>query len=474
MSRTLDSPHELRRRAAELAAHRPHPSAPEREALIEAAFRLAVHPETDPDEAVELLTSCAVRDPVNPRYAFHLARIHLALGDLETARGWMGQAVAQCPTSHRVWAHLALLQWELNERYAGKADLYEPNGLARRGDAIATAIRAGADEFPASLADTVPPEASARREQRERDERHAGKADRTPPTHGAVAAAGSAREPARVPRLDRPDTCRWSGVDDLVLERLLEATPDREGLRARIERLERIARAAGGRAGGIAAFAIASIQWVAAGYPSSTVRRLRALLPPSDPPPPSLEMLDLVCNLVEAPDPEFPGRLARAFTEGQLPPLLTACLHRLRLIPTVDFRGLGTYLAARRLLAESRDRGSPDAGAREAQHRRANELAATLCGYVNTIVKARPKPPADIASAPQATPLAPVAVRERLDEFKRAATALQDLLDRTFRFLSKVLEPMAQSGSQIAQARCDRAVLGTLLAEIEQAGKDGG
>ena len=101
----------------------------------ESLFRLALHPRTSVPDAVRHLLEARRIDDTNPRYAYHLARLYLSLGSLETAGRWLKDAVNLCPTSHRLWAHIGLLHHELNDRYIGKPE-YETDALREKANKI--------------------------------------------------------------------------------------------------------------------------------------------------------------------------------------------------------------------------------------------------------------------------------------------------------------------------------------------------
>ena len=130
------------------------------EALAEARFRLAVHPETAPTEALELLEGANRLDGTNPKYAYHLGRLCLRSNALDAASFWLTRAIHLCPTSHRIRAHIGLLQLELNERYRGQADRFEPGALRNRGLAVLASVKRGVDRVEEELLDCVPPPAA--------------------------------------------------------------------------------------------------------------------------------------------------------------------------------------------------------------------------------------------------------------------------------------------------------------------------
>jgi len=267
------------------------------EALVECAFRISVHPETDGPEALDLLSECARSDGTHPRYAYHLARVYLAHGELDKAQTWIERAARQCPASHRIWSHICLLQWELNLRYSGDVR-FEENALRKRANAIAESVRRGIDAMPPDSLDFQPPESLAEKEKRERQRRQAGmgKQEEKPAEETSV---GEAFE-APVQGSTHPGHCRWSGIHDLLVEQLVDWPPKKVQINVLLELLEKIADCASTRPGGIAAFSVAGTQWILSGYPVSTVRRFAKGLVGKGATLPSLELLDLVCGGGEA------------------------------------------------------------------------------------------------------------------------------------------------------------------------------
>ena len=117
----------------------------EREALIEASFRLGVHPATGAATALSLLARAHRLDPANPKHPYHIGLIYLRHGRLEVAERWLTAAVALSPANHRIWAHVSIVQRGLDDLRSGSAD-YD-GGHRRRAQEILTAIREGRDDL---------------------------------------------------------------------------------------------------------------------------------------------------------------------------------------------------------------------------------------------------------------------------------------------------------------------------------------
>ncbi|WUH98413.1 hypothetical protein OHR68_33685 [Spirillospora sp. NBC_00431] len=281
--------------------------------LVEATFRLAVHPDTAPDEAFALLNRARHLDPANPKHVYHLGLLRLRHGRLAEAAEALRDAALLAPTSHRIWAHLAIVQRRLDEERVGAAGY--AGEFRRRAERISDAIRDGAD-------DPDP-----------------GPEGPDPNPHLGVAAV----------RLDRGGECRWSGVRDLDVEERLLGTPSertRDRLLAELTELAPLARR---RPGGTAAFAVLGVQWLLRGYPAAALRRLAEPLPATGP---AFQLLCDVLDLYEMPVAQVPARLARHRRDGTLPDFLILLLHRaLLLTRPLEFPDLAAHQAARDLLA---------------------------------------------------------------------------------------------------------------------------
>ena len=242
-------------------------------ALAEGHFRLALHPHATPAEAIQNLQAAHRIDGTNPRYAYHLARRFFLHGELDAAASWLKEAVCRCPTSHRLWTHVCILQRELNDRYRGKAE-FEPDFLRRLAESTSTGIRNGQDAFISGSLCFVPPKSQAQHEAEARlrgsEVAHfGGNANREPEKTSMV------NHPQAV-RLVNAGQCRWSGIVDLEIEYLLEQEPSIRMRDRVLTSLEPLARLGRSRNGGSSGFAILAVQWLLSGYPVSTIRRLMA------------------------------------------------------------------------------------------------------------------------------------------------------------------------------------------------------
>jgi hypothetical protein len=302
-------PDSLRSHVRSLTARRRsgHLNAAGLAALAEACFRLGLDPHTPPDEALTLLRHAIACDEANPKFAYHLARRYMIHGDPNRAAVWLRRAIDQCPTSHRLWAHASLLQQELDEQYQGD-DRFEPMALRRRGEALLKRIREGADCIDPALLNFEPPPA------------------RPPDAPAPTAADGPVTSP---PRLRDPGRCRWSGVDDLEAEALLQEPPSRRVQDRLLPLLEAVKARGHLRRGGNGAFAVLAVSWLVMGHPVATIRRL---LPAAEAGGPSDQLVDQVCQLYEADDQALPAAIADAVCHGRLPPLVAALIHHRRLL----------------------------------------------------------------------------------------------------------------------------------------------
>ena len=446
---------------AQLAAARGGaPGAPPRaavaEALAECDLRLALGGQLPPADQLTLLHEAARLDGMNPKFAYHLARAYFLGGKLDAAARWLQTAVGLCPTSHRLWAHVGLLQRELNARYFGN-EAFEPDALRQRAEEVEAKVADGADDFAPALAGFEPPVSRAVLEERAR---RTGSNGVPPP-----AAAPADVPPAR--RLTRPGTCRWTGIHDLRLEAQLHGEPTRPRLARLIPALDVCAAAAATRRGGPAGFAVLGVLWVVSGYPPASVRRVAAARCPGWAGP-SKELLDAVCELAEAPRADLPARLAAAVRERRLPPLVAAVLHRNRLLnPLPEFRNFAAVRAARRLLADATPAAVADA--------KATELAGRLLTAVDGLVVT----PAELADIPPEAASAARPAGDLAADLATLETAAADLAaadDEAFAFIRTDLDgrvAAAADAEAAGRVRADRAVAEEIVAALAAASAAG-
>jgi tetratricopeptide (TPR) repeat protein len=323
------------------------------EAMVEAFFRIALHPDMPGSESIEWLLKAMRIDGANPRYPYHIARICLIEGDLDGAAKWLKETNRHCKTSHRLWTHVSILQQELNSRYKGQKD-YEPDGLKLRADAITQAIKEGRDHFADDWISFVPPKSLAALEEEARRTRETGgdhdreskKVTRVnfETAHTENLLATSAHSAHRTGIGD----CRWSGVIDLEIERLLEDEPSNRGRDRILPLLENVVKLSREREGGDTRFVILAVQWLLCGYPVASVRRLIA---ESRGQSEAIFMLESVCRLFQTPLESIAGRLSSCLERNEIPPLIAALIHHRRLLwRPVTFQSAYAYLAARQLI----------------------------------------------------------------------------------------------------------------------------
>jgi len=463
------------------------------EALAECNFRLAVHPKTAVAESLDLLHRAFKIDGANPKFAYHLARLYFIHGELKQASAWLRLAARLCPTSHRIWAHISLLQRELNAIYKGKPGL-EPDDLRKRGEKIAEAVKAGKDNLDPDLIGFEPQTSLAALQEKSRRDGAPLEAEPSPDEQPTRAPAPP--EAGKVRRFLNPNQCRWSGINDLVIEQMLEAEPGRRTLKQLFGLLQQMAASAGERRNGASAFAILGIQWIIRGYPVATISRLRTDLPPAG--SSSLELLDRVCTLYEADERELPALLAEAVDDERIPPLLAALIHQRRLLwKPLEFRNLVTYRAARKFLAQARQEKPKDENAGKAQVDRANEYVKRLTNAVRALNPERPAQLEDVqpqaaAETAQATPSDRVAAllqksqttKTGLDEawlkLKALAGARQDgsfgqdekaAAAEIKRFVEEAMNECSLGLGDIAQIRASGSVTPETLLQLDAAEK---
>ena len=431
-------------------------------ALAECCFRLALSEDRPLDAQVQLLRDAVKIDGTHPKFAYHLARLYLLAGEFDAASQWLKTAVALCPTSHRLWTHVSLLQRNLNARYFGN-ETYEPNALRELAEQIEVKIAEGADHFESNLLRFQPPISRAVLEDRARKQRTNGAAMKPDPT--------PTEEEGNVPpvrRITRTKTCRWSGIHDLRIESQLQAAPTRQRLARLLPALTECAATSHSRQGGPAALSILGVLWIVSGYPVASVRRIVAEQCP-DWIGPSRQLLDAVCTLAETPRSELPACLAAALRDRQVPPLVVAMLHKNRLLtPLPEFRNIAVVRAARRLLADQR----PD----HVRDSEATELAQKLLNTLESFLAPPPGELADIVPEPDALQRSAAELQAEFESLEVVAVNLDSAKEKAFEFIKTDLVlriPNAKEPDAAARVRADRATLEETIAALRHASAEG-
>jgi tetratricopeptide (TPR) repeat protein len=335
------------------------------EALAECAFRLAVQSSTLPHEALRMLRMAYRVDGTNPKYAYHIARICFSHGNFDRASEWLETAVCSYPTSHRLWAHISLLQRELDRRYEGDIR-YKPHDLLRRSEEISSRIMRGEDKFTGDLLAFRPSEAE------------------TPGARVQQATTGKKPEvnnrkvlPAGATRISGAGKCRWTGIFDISIEQLLELIPSRTNIDDARKMLDFLTGLVAAGRRNASSYSILGIQWLVSGYPPEVIKELRRKTGPAD--RPSLRLLDLVCTLYDAAEDQLPAAIQENLSEERLPPMLAAVIHQRRLAPPVRFPRAATKLRAARDLLETLGTQMPEDEDKESfVLKRAGELTQAL------------------------------------------------------------------------------------------------
>jgi len=500
MSNLLRDPAQLRRHLDELldAKKRRTLSRDEREALAECSFRLGVDRRTPVQQAISHLNRAYKYDGTNPKFAYHLALLYYLHGDLPRATVWIQTAVRQCPTSHRIWTHISLLQKELFTHYNGNQNfdykIFQDNSRT-----ILEAIGAKHDHFADDLlVFTPPPSEKVKEEQKSLERDGIGQREEESPLFPSpgmetALTPGGAIETvvpklSTMPRLVDPNRCRWSGILDLQLDAFFELDyPSR--FKEMVPLMDEIARIAPLRPRGISAFVVSAIFWLVLGYPLATIRRLRATLGTAS--DRALQLLDLVCELYEASDDELSAQLAEALKAKRLPPYLAALIHQRRLLwYPLEFKGVEDYRAARRYVnAVQRLSANGETNSEE------TEIAITehiknLRKGVRGLYPSPPKPLEDFVPKPAAPSAEDANVAassqdplQRLADLSKLVADIKAHLDRDWDRLLQI-EAAQKSGALDGAALSELGNLATsttttrqqcsnAIEELEQLGKNG-
>lgn len=436
------------------------------EAVAEASFRLGVHPDTETSAAFAHLYRGHRLDGANARYAYHLGRLYLVHGEFQRAAEWLQAALRRAPTNHRVWAHLSIALYGLNELTRGDSD-YEPDALRMRADRILSAIKAGQDTLPPDLTSITPPSS-----QRAREEEAGRRADGRP---DADAAEERDERPAeldlgQVSRLTRAGVSRWSGAHELVMEAGLRSRASATARDRLLPELAHVAELARARAGGVAAFAVLGVLWLVCGYPVGSVRKLREQMPDGD--LPSLAMLDRVCELMELDDDgDLAAGLAESLREGAMPASLAATIHRERVLwRPLTLNDHGTTRAARRFARAAHAPADAEKDPAEAR-----DLAERLDAVLRSFVpERRPASLGDAAPRAATEALGPADAIARLAELERIAETLgrlsTELLSIVKTDLATSIEAVAVAdAAAYSRASADSKLLRSILGDIRNA-----
>jgi len=431
-------------------------------ALAECRFRMAVHPDARPAEALRHLADALRLDGVNPKYPYHIALTYWLAGDLERAGEWLERAFQACPTSHRLWSHMSRLQFEMALAYKGVSP-HALDELRSRGARIASAIFAGTDALE-DVAFTLDV-STAKTTDRSADS--GGQARLRADANDADEPAGAAAtEP--VPRITDAGRCRWPGAADVLVWEELAKEPKKGSLKQVVPTFERIAAHHPSRPDGIPRFAQLAVEWLVCGYPLETVRRLReGVTSPS----PALDLLDLVLDLYEMPAGDVPSAIARELTiggSGSLPPLLSAVVHDRRILwRKPAFEGYAAYRRARRLLHRAGTEPS------EEQLEEAADHALALSTAMDRLV---PKPPKRMADfRPSTAAEGSSAPEAELTELERATGWLREIRVQLMAEAKRIEAAVSdlEDAEAYAAVRADRRAMGDLLGALDLASATG-
>lgn len=193
----------------------------------------------------------------------------------------------------------------------------------------------------------------------------------------------------------------------------------------------------------------------------------------------SRDVVERICSVYEAPMEETASRLADLVARFELPASVAAPIHRQRCwSQPVEFRALGAYRAARRLLASTL--ASPGAGDRDSESMEVAEselddaidhLRRAVASTLNQGTGSEPGLRGATTSGPlgespsTAGLTSPWALLRKIDELERGAAELTAVRDTAFAWLKSELtrqasEPEALGGGRYAANRggCARLV----------------
>jgi hypothetical protein len=387
--------------------------------IAECSFRLALHPDTAPDEALDLLRRAMRLDGANPRYSYHVGRLLFTHGHLREAGVWLQHAASMCPTSHRVMAHISLLQREI-DLAIGTDQEHVPEALKRRASELARKVLGGDDAIPWELLDTAPPRRASRDRSLSDATRSTRRGGGNPVGSESATQVGGRRTISGRRRLN-PGVCRWDGLEDALLDQTLESEVSNRRLDSMSHTFERLVQR-GAAAGSGSRAAIAAIEWLVAGYPSTVVRRLftEAGLEASG--FPSVALALRVADIMDAPEEDVAHLLADAVKREAMPVALAAAIHRRRLLYyPLEYAQAAAY---RRAQALARNTGTDGLAARERA-----EVSRELAWSIRNLEPAPTVPPQRLGSSQAVAAEDAGRMLRRLEEFARVLKSLEtDLL----------------------------------------------
>ena len=408
------------------------------EARAETCFRLAMHPDTPLSESLEYLKMAFRIDGTNPRYAYHLSRLYFKINDLDRSAFWLKKAIMYCPTSHRIWTHVSLLHRELNSRYYAD-ERYEPDALRLRAEQINTAIRRGDDLFQSQLIDFTPPRSTTDIEKESRQKVKQSRMEKSGDDDSKQ--DETEHKSVEIKRLNKPGTCRWTGILDIEIENLLESEPS-ERIRDKLLPLfDKVIELRTSREAGTSAFTVLGIEWLLCGYPASTIRRYLEQVFDNDSDP-SLEILKTTCDLFEADLQNLPKLLNDYLTGEKITPLMAALIHKQRLLwRTFDFRALTAYRGAQKLISKKLKTEEFT----ESDQTACSGYATSLSTALKKLDMPPPEPMSDGSSASATESVTPEKALKMLTDLERAYQTFQSINEKAFAFLKNDFEPVSKS-----------------------------
>jgi len=407
------------------------------EALTEAKFRLALSKDTPVEEAISLLKYSNRVDGINPRYTYHLARIYFNHGEFDQASDWLKKAAVSCPTSHRIWSHISLLQKQIDKQYRGD-ERYEQGVLFYRAKQINQGIINGNDHFNESLMDFIPPkslaviEAEARSKGRRLSPKKKNKQEQ------------SSEESSIRKRMNNPGVCRWSGTIDLEIEDLFEKEPSSSTRNKILKQMENLLKSIKNRKDGSSAFVSLAVELLLTGpghkqsYSVKIVRRLLSQLDANKTNDPAFELLEDICVLFEADQMQLPQLLAQSLKKKKIPALICALIHSKRLLyQPLAYKAQERYLEAKKYL-KSRDKTTDNK----------ELIQQTTAGFIKKMMTSlsalnAPQPDAieDIEQARTAVQIDAATVLERLEYLNQSCQTANQLRNQANVFLKETLQP---------------------------------
>lgn len=439
------------------------------EARAEAYFRLALHPDTPSQEAIANLKNAIRIDSANPKYPYHVARLYLLHGELEQAENWLRKSIVLCPTSHRLWIHISILQRVVYEERFIERDGYNKKDFIDRIDAILTKIKEGESQF-SSKDLTFKPEPAERAKPKAKQESKASddnEQENPSNDHDTF-------DFSKVERMDRNSKCRWSGVLDVEIENRLNGAISKKNLQSIFDNIDKMKDFKETRPYWDTSFLIVCIECLLAGYPVNQIRTLFEEFKGQIDKEIS-NILDIICACYENEINKVPQILSVSLKEKQIPHILAALIHFKRVLwRPIEFEEKEIFQWAQELM----DDVIEDQVSDEEKQKRLTTIDIYFKKLVSAIKKLHAPPPDPFKdmnkSSVQMVEIDAKNAEEVINRIEILGQKLTTLRKNIFEYTKMTLEPLAkeiQDDESFSKVLCGREMIAKIVIQCDEVSK---